>query len=155
MSREKLVRFFRFKVKPAFKSYILPSLRMILMSIISLLFVQIPTLIRLLVTFGKVDEKSVQRKRIRAVLTDPNDPSSPYRAVEARDELLNTPDQRIRTLADIPDYCVEHYGDKETLGVRELYAIQDEKQATGKIFKKVFLLPFETKEINCIVFSSS
>ena len=140
MAHEKLIRFFRFKVKPAFKLHVLPILRMILISIISLLFVQIPTLFRLLITFGKVDEKTVQRKRLRAKLIDPNDPSSPYRAIEAQDGLLTTPNERIQTLADIPDYCLENYADTETLGVREVLAIEDEKQPNGKLFKKVLLL---------------
>lgn len=137
MSYEKLIRFFRFKVKPAFKLHVLPILRIILMSIISVIFVQIPTLFHWVITLGKVNEKTIQRKRLRGQLTDTNDPSSPYRAMEAQDGLFNTPNDRIRTLADLPDYCLENYADTETFGVREVLDIQDEKQPNGKVFKKV------------------
>ena len=85
-------------------------------------------------------ERSKIQKRIRAKITNPSDPSSPYRAVEVLDELQTTPDEHVKTLADIPDHCLEHYANKETLGTREILGIEDEKQPNGKIFKKVFLL---------------
>ena len=88
-------------------------------------------------------------QRIRARITNPSDPSSPYRAIQTLNELRSTPDENIKTLADIPDYCLQCYADKETLGVREILDVQDEQQANGKIFKKVllFLSLFFLKQI--------
>jgi long-chain acyl-CoA synthetase len=90
-------------------------------------------------TLGKEDERSKLQKKIRAKLTDPSDPSSAYRAVEVLNELRTTPDENVKTLADIPDYALQRYAHKETQGVREILDVQDEKQPNGKIFKKVFL----------------
>jgi hypothetical protein len=80
------------------------------------------------------------QKRIRAKITNPLDPSSPYRAVEVLDELRAISDEHVQTLADLPDYALQHHADKETLGVREILDVEDEKQSNGKIFKKVFSL---------------
>lgn len=121
-----------------FKRFGVTLLRTILIYSISLFFVQLPTLWNGIMTVGKDDKRSKIQKRIRAKITNPSDPSSPYRAVEVLDELQTTPDDHVQTLADIPDYCVEHYADKETLGVREILAVEDEKQPNGKIFRKVF-----------------
>jgi long-chain acyl-CoA synthetase len=137
MSLEELIYKLGSNLKTAFKRFILPILRSLLMGIISILFVHIPALCYFLITFGKIDEKSQSQKRIRAKLIDPSDPSSPYRAIEVIDELQTTPDEYVKTLADIPDYALEHYADRETLGVREVLDVQDEKQPNGKIFKKV------------------
>ena len=139
MNLEKLRRKIGPKLKSGFKRFILPSLRSLLMGIIAILFVHIPAVCYFLYTFGKVNEKSRNHRRVRAKLTNPDDPSSPYRAIEVTDELQTTPDEYVKTLADIPDYCVERYADRETLGVRDFLAIEDEKQPNGKIFKKVFL----------------
>lgn len=111
-------------------------LRRLLIYSISILFVHIPNLTRALTT-GHEDENKKLQRRIRAKQIDPTDPFSPYRAVEVLDNLRTTPDEFIHTLADIPDYCVERYSDKETLGVREILGVEDEKQSNGKIFKKV------------------
>ena len=140
MLSEDITRFVRSKLKPPFKRFVLPLLRTILMSIISLLFVQIPKVCHFLFTFGKEDEKSNVHHRIRAKITNPSDPFSPYRALEVPDKLITTPDERVQTLADIPEYCLERYAEKETLGVREVRNVEDEKQPNGKIFKKVFIL---------------
>lgn len=67
----------------------------------------------------------------------PTDPSSPYRAKEVLDGLQSQPNEAIQTLADIPDYCVQRYADRETLGVREILDVEDEAQPNGKVFKKV------------------
>jgi long-chain acyl-CoA synthetase len=149
MSLEKITRILGRKLKSGFKRFILPLLRSLLMGIIAILFVHIPAVCYFLYTFGKVDEKSQNHKRVRARLTNPDDPSSPYRALEVTDELQTTPDEYVKTLADIPDYCVERYADRETLGVREIRDVEDEKQPNGKIFKKVFLVfPHKIKRLN-------
>lgn len=119
------------------KRYSSAVLKSLLVYSISFLFVQIPNLARVLISNGQNDENKKQQKRIRAKQVDPDDPFSPYRAVEVLDGLRTTPDEYINTLADIPDYCIERFADRETLGVREIRGIEDEKQPNGKIFKKV------------------
>ena len=88
-------------------------------------------------TLGRDDERWKHQKRSRAELIAPDDPSSPYRAVEVIDELRTQPNEHVRTLADIPDYSLARFAEKETLGVREILDVQDEQQPNGKIFKKV------------------
>ena len=70
-----------------FKRFLLSLIRTSLIYIIALLFVQLPTLWYYIMTFGKDDDKNEKQKRIRAKLTDDDDPSSPYRAIEVLDEL--------------------------------------------------------------------
>ncbi|CAF1080787.1 unnamed protein product [Rotaria sordida] len=127
---------FRSTVNTVFKRFGISLLKTLLIYLISLLFVQLPTFGYLIMTLGKDENRSRLQKHTRAKLIDPSDPSAPYRAVEVIDELRNTPDTHIKTLADIPEHCLQRYADKETLGVREILDIQDEKQPNGKIFKK-------------------
>ena len=87
--------------------------------------------------WGKDDEKQDRQRRVRAQLVDPSDSSSAYRALEVLDQLQTQPDEQIQTLADIPDYCLQRYADRETLGVREIRDVEDEEQPNGKVFKKV------------------
>ncbi|CAF1673661.1 unnamed protein product, partial [Adineta ricciae] len=75
----------------------------------------------------------------RAKLSDDSNPSSPYRAVEVLDELRSQPEEDVETLAIIPDLCLERHADKETMGVREILDVEDEKQPNGKVFKKYVL----------------
>lgn len=121
-----------------FKRFGFTLIRALFIYLISFLFVQLPTLWNMIMTVGKDDEKSQIQKRIRAKITNPSDPSSPYRAVEVLDELQTTPNDIVHTLADIPNYCFENFVDKETLGVREILDVQDEEQPNKKIFKKVW-----------------
>ncbi|CAF3777239.1 unnamed protein product [Rotaria sordida] len=104
--------------------------------LIILLFIQLPGFFYYTITFGKHDEKKEKQTRIRAKLTNDSDPSSPYRALEVLDELQNQPELAVETLADIPDLCLQRYSDKETMGVREITDVNEEKQPNGKIFKK-------------------
>lgn len=110
--------------------------------LISLLFVQLPTLVYYAITLGQHDEKQEKQKRLRAKLTDDSNPSSPYRAMEVLDNLQNQPEEEVATLADIPDLCLLRYADKETMGVREITDVEEEKQPNGKVFKKVLFLFF-------------
>lgn len=117
---------------------------------ISLLFVYIPSLIYYAVTLGKPNETYQKQKRLRAKQVDESDPSSPYRAIESLEKLHEQPEKGIETLADIPYVCLERYGDKETMGVRDITNIEEEKQSNGKIFKKVCCFvntKFNTNEI--------
>jgi hypothetical protein len=129
-----------------FKRFGFTILRALFIYSISLFFVQLPTLWNLIMTFGKDDERTKVQKRVRAKIINPSDPSSPYRAIEVLHELRSTPDDHIQTLADIPPYCFEHFADKETLGVREILDVEDEKQPNGKIFKKVLFFVLNNKK---------
>ncbi|CAF0948680.1 unnamed protein product [Adineta steineri] len=132
-------RVFNSSINIFFKRFGVSLVNTLLIYTISLLFVQLPTLWNVIMTLGKDNERSRLQKRIRAQLTVPSDPSSPYRAVEVLHELRTTPNEHITTLADIPDYAIERYADKETQGVREILDVEDEKQPNGKIFKKFIL----------------
>ncbi|UJR08757.1 hypothetical protein I4U23_013014 [Adineta vaga] len=103
---------------------------------ITFLFVYIPSSIYYVVTLGKPNENYQKQRRIRAKQVDESDPLSPYRAVEVLDKLREQPEEGVNTLADIPDLCAKRYGDKETMGVREVTGVEEEKQPNGKVFKK-------------------
>jgi len=153
MSPWVFTRVFGSSANTVFKRFGLTLLRTLLIYSISLFFVQLPTLWNSIMTLGKDDERSKVQKRIRAKLINPSDSSSPYRAIEVLDDLRTTPDEHIQTLADIPDYCLERYADKETLGVREILDVEDEKQPNGKIFKKVrFFIFILNRKSNLLLF---
>ena len=116
--------------------------------LITFLFVHIPIGFYYLITLGKKDDVSVKQKQIRAKLIDENDPSSPYRAVEVLDKLQIKPEKKVETLAVIPDLCLERYADKQTMGVRQILNVEEEKQKNGKTYKKVLLLLFYNFYIN-------
>lgn len=130
-------------INTVFRRFLVAIVRTLLIYLISLLFVQIPTCWNYLMTYGQDDLKSRKQNRIRAKLVDDNDPSSPYRAIEVLDQLQNQPEDDIQTLACIPDLCLQRYPDKETMGVRQVLDIQDEKQPNGKVFKKFVLGEYE------------
>lgn len=122
------------------KRFGISLLKTLLIYLITLVFVQLPTVWNFIIMSGSDKNRSQLQKRIRAKIINPSNPSSPYRAVEVLNKLRTTPDESVKTLGDIPDYCIQRYADKETLGVREILDIEDEQQPNGKIFKKVFLL---------------
>jgi hypothetical protein len=107
---------------------------------ISFLFVQIPIFCCYIIRLGKKNDQNEKQKRVRAKLINEDDPSSPYRAVEVLDKLETQPEKKVHTLAVIPDLCLKRYADKETMGVRKIFDVQEEKQKNGKIYKKVFIL---------------
>ena len=98
------------------------------------MFVQLPTFWNYAVTLGKDDQKRTKQKRLRAKLTDDSDPSSPYRAVDVLDELRSQPEDDVETLAVIPHLALERHADKETMGVRQILDVEDEKQPNGIFF---------------------
>ncbi|CAF1359072.1 unnamed protein product [Adineta ricciae] len=104
-------------VNTVFKRFGTTIVKTIMIYSIALFFVEIPTFWHLMIRIGK----------------------TPYRAIEVLDGLLTTPHDRVNTLADIPDHALENFADKETQGVREILAVEDEKQPNGKIFKKFVL----------------
>jgi len=132
-------RLFGTTVNSVFKRFGITLLRTFFIYLIALIFVHLPTVWNLVLTMGKSDEKRQKQKRVRSRLTNPSDPSSPYRAIEVLDGLQTQPNENIHTLADIPDYCIERYADRETLGVREILDVLDEPQPNGKVFKKFVL----------------
>ena len=123
-----------------YKRFLVKSLRTIFLCLISLLFVQLPTLCHFIIRLGGKDERIEKQKSVRAKLTDESDPLSPYRAVEALDKLQTQVEKKVETLAAVPDWCLKRHGDKETMGVREILDVEEEKQPNGKVFKKVFVI---------------
>lgn len=120
-----------------FKKYLLTILRTIVEYLIAFLTVQIPIFCHYVGRLGKADDLGEKQKRVRAKLTSEEDPSSPYRAVEVLDKLRTQPERKVDTLAAIPELCLQRHADKETMGVREISDVQEEKQANGKVYKKV------------------
>lgn len=119
------------------KKYFLGFLRKVLEYFLSFLTVQIPMCCYFVGTLGKKNELREKQGRIRAKLINEEDPSSPYRAVEVLDKLQTQPEGRVNTLAVIPDLCLQRHADKQTMGVREILNVEEEKQANGRVFKKV------------------
>ena len=95
-----------------------------------------------MITLGKDSNKAERQKRVRARLIDPLDSSSSYRAIEVLDELQTPPEEDLETLAQISDLSLEGHSQKQTMGVRQILDVEDEKQPNGKISKKVFLTSF-------------
>jgi long-chain acyl-CoA synthetase len=131
--------FSRIFANTVFKRFLVSLIRTSLIYIIALLFVQLPTFWRLVTTLGKDNDKTVKQKKVRSKLIDDSDPSSPYRAIQVLDELQIQPEDDIETLANIPELCLERFPDKETMGVRQILDIEDEKQPNGKVFKKFIM----------------
>jgi long-chain acyl-CoA synthetase len=139
MSPGAFSRIFSSTVNTVFKRFLLSLIRASLIYLIALLFVQLPTFWHYITTLGKDDDRNDKQNKLRAKLIDDSDPSSPYRAVEVLNKLQNQPEDEIETLADIPALCLERHPDKETMGVRQILDVEDEKQPNGKIFKKFIL----------------
>ena len=137
-----LGRIFTMTMNIVFKRFLVSIVRSSLIYFIALLLVYLPTLWHFIITLGKDDYKSKKQNRIRAKLTDELDSSSAYRAVEVIDGLQNQLEDNIETLADIPEHCLQRYANKQTMGIREILNVEDEKQPNGKIFKKVCLCNF-------------
>ncbi|CAF3295265.1 unnamed protein product [Rotaria sp. Silwood2] len=136
MSANIFIRALRSITDFIFKRFFGRIIKALFECLITLLFIQLPGFFYYTITFGKHDEKKEKQTRIRAKLTNDSDPSSPYRATEVLDELQNQPEVAVKTLADIPDLCLHRYTDKETMGVREIIDVNEEKQPNGKIVKK-------------------
>ncbi len=130
MSSNTITRLLSSTIDTVFKKWLVSLTRTIFEYFISFLFVQIPI-------FCHLDKKNEKQNRIRAKLIHEDDSSSPYRAVEVLDKLQTQPEKKVHTLAVIPDLCLERYADKETMGVREIFNTEEEKQPNGKIYKKV------------------
>lgn len=123
-----------------FKKCLIKLIRTSFRYLISTLFVLIPRFFYFIITLGKGDELREKQKRVRSKLVNEDDPSSPYRAVEVIEKLETQPEKRVETLAFIPDLCLKRFPDKETMGVRQILNVEEEKQSNGKIHKKVFFL---------------
>lgn len=135
---------------------VLTIIRTIFGCLISFIVVHVPRVSHYVVTLGKYDEKIEKQKRIRAKLTNNNDPSSPYRAVQVLEQLETQLEKKVETLAVIPELCLKRYSNKETMGVREVLDVEDEKQPNGKIYRKVcFLILIIIICLKTRIFSSS
>jgi hypothetical protein len=110
----------------------------VLECLISLIFVRLSLACSYIITLGKRDERSEKQKRVRAKQMDDSDPTSSYRAVEVFDKLPTQPEHKVKTLAVIPDLCLQRFADRETMGVRDILQVEEDKQTKGKVFKKVF-----------------
>ena len=119
------------------KRFLIGLIRISLIYLISLVFVHLPSFWRWLISLGKDDDTSERQKRLRCQLVEPADPCSAYRAMEVLDHLENQPDEQLETLADIVHLALRRHADKQTMGVRQILDVQDEKQSNGKVFRKV------------------
>ncbi len=140
MSSNAFTRILTSTIDTIFRRLFITFIRTIFEYLISFVFVHIPIVGYYLITLGKNNDLSAKQTRIRAKLVDENDPSSPYRAVEVLDALQTEPEKKVHTLAVIPDLCLKRHADKETMGIREILDTVDEKQANGKVYKKVFYI---------------
>ena len=86
-----------------------------LQEIRGLIFVQVATLWNAIMTMGKDNKRNEKQKSVCSRLVDSSDLSSPYRAMNVLDELQNQLEEDVRTLADIPDLCLERFLKKETI----------------------------------------
>ncbi|XP_052784060.1 long-chain-fatty-acid--CoA ligase 4-like isoform X1 [Mya arenaria] len=88
---------------------------------------------------SKPGQKLKQSRRMKARSVDGN-PASPFRCVElGGGPLTTTPFPECSTLEDLLVRAVRIYGEKRCLGTRELLREEDEKQANGRVFKKVVM----------------
>lgn len=85
MSPNAFQRVFSLTAKSVLKRFLLSLIRSLLIDFIALIFVEISTIWRKMITLGKDSNQSERQKRLRAKLIDSSDPSSPYRAVEVLD----------------------------------------------------------------------
>ncbi|KAG1958497.1 long-chain-fatty-acid--CoA ligase [Pimephales promelas] len=66
-------------------------------------------------------------------------PEGPYRAVESIDALATQDFEGVDTLDKLFAHAVKRFSQEPCLGTREVLGEEEEKQANGKIFKKVVL----------------
>lgn len=86
----------------------------------------------------KFDDDSLPNKNAKLTeLSDKSDPSSPYRSTMAP-ELMRLENKNTNIYEEFAS-AAKKYWYNQTLGVREVLSIDDEKQPNGKIFKKLSL----------------
>lgn len=86
----------------------------------------------------KFDDDSLPNKDAKLTeLSDKSDPSSPYRSTMAP-ELMRLENKNTNIYEEFAS-AAKKYWYNQTLGVREVLSIDDEKQPNGKIFKKFSL----------------
>lgn len=91
--------------------------------------------ISLLLPYKYKDPKLPNKHEELTVLSDKNDPSSAYRSKSPCDFSVGNDDNIYNEFAK----SVYKYANFNTLGVRELFSIDDDIQPNGKIFKKLSL----------------
>ena len=97
----------------------------------------IDSLIHLVVPYKYEDPELPDKNAILTELTDKSDGHSPYRSTMSTD--LIRIDDPAANLYDSMASSVSQYGEMPTMGVRECFSIDDEKQPNGKVFKKFSL----------------
>ncbi|KAL0973373.1 hypothetical protein UPYG_G00202590 [Umbra pygmaea] len=66
-------------------------------------------------------------------------PAGPYRAVSATKRLVSSLHPGVDTLDKVFEYASRRFPERDCLGTREMIKEEDERQANGKVFKKVIL----------------
>ena len=69
-----------------------------------------------------------------------DDSKTTYRSIDSIEKLTTTPIRDCETLDDLFVRAVRLFADTDCVGTRELLSEEDEKQANGKVFKKVIIL---------------
>ncbi|MGH0156653.1 UNVERIFIED_CONTAM: hypothetical protein FKN15_032328 [Acipenser sinensis] len=83
-------------------------------------------------------KKQTMAKRIKAKATS-DKTESPYRSVDHFDSLAAMTFPGIDTLDKLFSHAVEKFGKADCLGTREVLSEENEKQPSGKVFKKLIL----------------
>lgn len=78
-------------------------------------------------------------------------PEGPYRDVRATKKLVTMLHPGVDTLDKVFEYAVTRFPQRDCLGTREVISEEDERQGTGKVFKKVRRKK-EIKYVNLTVF---
>ncbi|KAJ7990598.1 hypothetical protein DPEC_G00302060 [Dallia pectoralis] len=95
--------------------------------------------------FGSVSESDAglgseqeRARRLKAQSVTGN-PAGPYRAIGATKRLVSSLHPGADTLDKVFEYASRRFPDRDCLGTREVIKEEDERQANGKVFKKVIL----------------
>jgi long-chain acyl-CoA synthetase len=91
-------------------------------------------IIGLILPYKYEDTNLPHKKTCLTKQTDETDPKSPYRSA-LFDDLVSCDEPEANIYDEFKSKC-KQYADIETLGVRELFSIDDEVQSNGKVFKK-------------------
>jgi len=94
-------------------------------------------IIGLILPYKYEDSELPEKDAVLSEITDPSNPSSPYRSTLYPDLIsVDDPNANLYTKFKL---SVKKYADLKTMGVREINSIDDEIQPNGKIFKKYSL----------------
>jgi long-chain acyl-CoA synthetase len=94
-------------------------------------------IIGLIIPYKYEDNELPDKDAVLSKITDPTDKSSAFRSTLFPD-LIRIEDRDTNLYKEFCE-CVKSYFDFQTMGVREILSIDDEKQPNGKVFKKYSL----------------